>query len=796
MRGWISFQIILVGLSTGATPAPASADCPRLYELWATDQTSHCTGLQFFSVLDFIQRMEDHCGCPSAHLEQLTAVYGGTGLDDPYEIVFSPDERHFYVVGARGIGVFERDSKTGTLANIEVKRNGVDGVEGISRSNSLAISPDGNHLYCPSFSYDERSLAVFQRDPETGILDLIEVYWQGIDGIDGLWGVDSIAVSPDGKNVYAAAYFGQTLAVFRRDPLTGLLVFHEILMDGIDGVQGLGQPNSLTLSPCGGFVYVTSMEADSLVVFKRSTTMGDLTFLEVHRDGRKGIDGLDGPNSVALSEDGNNLYVPSAREDAVVVFQRDPDLGKLTYLETHRNDIQGVEGLAAPHSIRLGPGGHHLYAMASGEPTVAFFQREPSTGSLTFLESIPYADDGFGSRGLPGLSADGNYLYLSWRISVMIFQRNQTTGRLTPVDEERNGEDRIESILWVDRLIQSPDGTHLYTFSSERDRLTVFQRDPVTGELTFLEAYDESDIGIENFWSVDRMGFSPDGNHLYLTAPFEDALVVFARDATTGALVLVQEQRNGVDGVEGMDHPSSITISPDGNYLYTTGPLEHALLIFQRDQVTGALAFMAVIRGGDEGVDGLELAHDTSLSPDGAHLYVASAGEHAVAVFQRDQVTGSLSFMEVHRDGENGVTGLEEVFLVKLSPDGNNLYTATYAGSVAVFQRDQATGSLTFLKAYFNGVDGVSGLDGVLDLVIDPGGDYLLLPSYIDKAVVVFQRNRASGSLTFLKEIRDGVDGIHGILAPMSASISPDSKFTYICGNYDGSIGIFSYRPE
>ena len=40
-----------------------------------------------------------------------------------------------------------------------------------------------------------------------------------------------------------------------------------------------------------------------------------------------------------------------------------------------------------------------------------------------------------------------------------------------------------------------------------------------------------------------------------------------------------------------------------------------------------------------------------AVSPDGAHVYVASLNDHAVAVFARDGTTGALAFVEAQFDG-------------------------------------------------------------------------------------------------------------------------------------------------
>src|SRR5437773_4194381 len=67
----------------------------------------------------------------------------------------------------------------------------------------------------------------------TGHLTFIEAQRQGVGGVDGLGGPRGVAVSPDGTFVYAAASFSDSLAVFRRDSVTGALTFLEGHFDGV-----------------------------------------------------------------------------------------------------------------------------------------------------------------------------------------------------------------------------------------------------------------------------------------------------------------------------------------------------------------------------------------------------------------------------------------------------------------------------------------------------------------------------------------------------------------------------------
>ncbi len=195
------------------------------------------------------------------------------------------------------------------------------------------------------------------------------------------------------------------------------------------------------------------------------------------------------------------------------------------------------------------------------------------------------------------------------------------------------------------------------------------------------------------------MTVSPDGNHLYVAGEGGDTVAVFSRDDNTGMLTFVEQQQDGQNGVDGLDRVSSVTISPDGKHLYVTGYWDDTVAVFSRDNNTGVLTFIEMYKDGQGGVDGLFGAISVTVSPDGKHLYVAGNRDDAVAVFSRDDNTGMLAFVEMHKDGQSGVDGLDAPNSVTVSPDGNHLYVAGLVDdAVVVFSRNDNTGALTFVE--------------------------------------------------------------------------------------------------
>lgn len=124
---------------------------------------------------------------------------------------------------------------------------------------------------------------------------------------------------------------------------------------------------------------------------------------------------------------------------------------------------------------------------------------------------------------------------------------------------------------------------------------------------------------------------SPGGSHIYVAGGAEAAVAVFSRDATTGVLTFVEAQKQGAGGVDGLWGAVSVTVSPDGSYVYAAAG--SAVVVFTRNAATGALAFLQVVKDGVGGVDGLDGLSSLTVSPDGNHIYVANWREDGVTVF-------------------------------------------------------------------------------------------------------------------------------------------------------------------
>ena len=80
----------------------------------------------------------------------------------------------------------------------------------------------------------------------------------GLNGLDGLDGAFQLTASPDGRFMYVVAVFDNSVSWYERNASTGALTYGGMLKDGLNGVDGLDGAESITTSPDGSYVYIAA----------------------------------------------------------------------------------------------------------------------------------------------------------------------------------------------------------------------------------------------------------------------------------------------------------------------------------------------------------------------------------------------------------------------------------------------------------------------------------------------------------------------------------------------------------
>ena len=189
--------------------------------------------------------------------------------------------------------------------------------------------------------------------------------------------------------------------------------------------------------------------------------------------------------------------------------------------------------------------------------------------------------------------------------------------------------------------------------------------------------------GLDGLDGALNLTISSNGNHVYVISSENDSVSWYSRKESNGALTYGGFLKDGVNGVDGLDYPCEVSISPDGKHVYVIAANDNAISWFTRNSVSGELTYGGYLEDGFNIADSLEGASSITFSANGEYAYATatnnmewSSGKHSISWYARNTSTGALAFEGILKDGESGVDGLGGAVKAFMSPDGSHLYVA------------------------------------------------------------------------------------------------------------------------
>jgi hypothetical protein len=224
------------------------------------------------------------------------------------DLAFSPESDSVYVSGWTGgspdyqnlISIFSRDLQSGLLGAATAIVNSL--VISVP-VDSLVVSPDGLLLYSDHY-------AVFERNPADGQLLALPLS-VGYGGTTPIFtGVGDL---------YAANPSDDSLSVFRRMLPNEDLMLQYSYVDGQNGNQGLEGVCDLTAKDL--VMLAVGCAGDSLVYFARNPATAELHLQQVMINGLDGLDGMQNPSAVVWPQQSDLVFVAGRGSDAIVVLR-------------------------------------------------------------------------------------------------------------------------------------------------------------------------------------------------------------------------------------------------------------------------------------------------------------------------------------------------------------------------------------------------------------------------------------------------------------------------------------------
>jgi 6-phosphogluconolactonase len=305
-------------------------------------------------------------------------------------------------------------------------------------------------------------------------------------------------------------------------------------------------------------------------------------------------------------------------------------------------------GLAAatenPSFVALSPNRHFLYAVnevqkyqgqASGG--VSAFSVETRTGKLTFLNEVP-------SRGADpcyiSLDKSGKFVlvanYTGGNVAVFPIQPDGRLGEATGFVQHAGAgpiHDRQEGphAHWIE---VTSDNRYAVVADLGLDELLVYHFDAAKGLLAPNEPpFAKTEPGA----GPRHLAFHPDGKHAYVVNELGSTVNAFSFDAKTGTMHSEQTISTLPAGFSGHNDTAEIEAHPNGKFVYASNRGHDSIAVFAVDAKTGKLKLIE-----DVPTQG-KTPRNFQIDPAGARLFVANQESGNIVAFAINPKTGHLT---------------------------------------------------------------------------------------------------------------------------------------------------------
>ncbi len=298
-----------------------------------------------------------------------------------------------------------------------------------------------------------------------------------------------------------------------------------------------------------------------------------------------------------------------------------------------------------PTFLALHPDKQHLYAagelLPPAEPKtggITAFAIDATTGKLALLNQQPTGGggtthlvvDATGRMVIAANYGSGYVCALPVESDGRVGARSaffQLTGPLGP-NKDRQDKPHAHSVTL------SPDNRFAFVCDLGLDRVFSYRIDPAHATLTPNEpAFVSTPPGV----GPRHSKFSADGRFFYVINEMGGSVSVFAYDAAQGALTLKQTIPSLPADFHDLNTSAEIRIHPNGRFVYASNRGHDSITVFARDAQTGLLSLVEIVPCGGKH------PRNYALSPDGNWLLCANRDTNNVVVFRVDAESGRLT---------------------------------------------------------------------------------------------------------------------------------------------------------
>ena len=360
----------------------------------------------------------------------------------------------------------------------------------------------------------------------------------------------------------------------------------EVEIAVVDSITGESDTITLTV---GSFLFVGNSLDNTLMSFVVDSMSGALSFIE---EETLELDAF--PVGCTISPNGKFVYVANLQANTLSGFQIDPLTGRLTELSD-----SPFETGAGPFQPRFDHSGRYLFLSNSNDDTVTMYSVNNDTGALTSIETVGAAD---------GIDEEPLDIEVHPRLP-LVYISNEIEATISVFSFDESGmtaitgsEFDIPGVNGANNVNIDPTGQYLYisvanNYTFGPGQIFGYRIDQETGAIIDLAGSPYDTEGFPQF-----QAFHPSGRFLYVGNGQGGFITVYAIDANTGELSLLQTQSTRLPG-DVYSGPRDLSVDSSGRFLYV--PTQSQLIvdvvqIYSIDGTTGVLTLEERAEVGDE----------------------------------------------------------------------------------------------------------------------------------------------------------------------------------------------------
>lgn len=287
--------------------------------------------------------------------------------------VYAETKPVFIGTGADGIYLAEFDTTNGTLTKPVLTGK-------YDKPGFLALHPEKPVLYSIGFGSKVAAFSI-AKDHSLTLIN---------DADSGGAGPCHVAVDSTGRTLAVANYGGGTVATFRLDAdgkIEKMISNIKIKGSGPNPKrQTAAHTHGVYFNKANNLLFAPDLGTDETLIYKFNPATSEITPNDPAAI--KAPPGS-GPRHMDFSPDEKHAYIINELTNTVTVAEVNTQTGKLTDIQTIATLPDDFKEPSTTAEIEVHPNEKFVYGSNRGHDSIVVYQRDPKTGKLTFLQHAP-----------------------------------------------------------------------------------------------------------------------------------------------------------------------------------------------------------------------------------------------------------------------------------------------------------------------------------------------------------------------------------------------------------------------